>query len=627
MFEKCHRWSASALFVLIGLALAPPALGQPSSGPPPKTYDYEVQKGDTCVSIARKELGDSKAYHEIHRLNPDMGPTPHTLNPGELLKMPLPQHPEAEVTATENKVQAKPGQLGAWAKADPGLAMYRGWRIQTLESSFADLRFVDTSTVSLAPNTMVVIYGAYRKQKSNIPARASLDHGRLRARLAELGGQGGTLDLVTPSSNAHFEGGETLVEVSQDGLSRIENHGDGVAQVSGTGQRSSLRLPKSTGTKVRKGQKPSPPQALPTTPQWDGKNQTTFATESRGAKAWGSWQGVPRAVAYRVELLKYDGSGREPHSMKVMLQDAASPRYQLHDLRPGRYAVKVAAIDKEDFTSIPSAAQQFEIHKVELHLDGQPLPMPNEIGAAVQVPHGASLAIPKEAQCMSPSIGLAHPEGLITQGRHQVFCKQSNGQAMKPWTLVVDPPAPRLRSNQRVKLLRGEKPADPLRQRPVFDLGVGSSVWILQRGNTDVLAVGSNQLLPTVFFDIHFRYLPLPWLAVGVNQHLSSPRSYQRNASLMLGASANVDFIHHKWRFSPFVGLHAGVVGLVGASRVGVKTQTLPLGVDVGVRAPVVRGLSVQLRAGVMRIMQSDLSSMYTSAKLSLAAAYRFGAM
>lgn len=604
-------------------ALTQPAQAQ--SQPEPKTYNYRVQEGDTCVGIAKKELGDPKAYHTIHHFNPDMGPTPHKLHPGELLKMPLPQHPDAEITAIQKKVEARSGQVGAWTPALPGLAMYRGWRVQTFDASFADLRFVDTSTLSMSPNTMVVIYGPRWSTNTKAPARASLDHGSLRARLSQLGGRTPALEISTPSSTAQFEGGESLVEVAKDGESRIENHGDGVAEVSGQGSLGKVKLPKATGTKVKKGKRPLPPRPLPPTPRWKGQSLATFATSTQGGNARGHWEGVSRAVAYRVELQRYTKQSAAPETVNVFLQDASTQGFHLSNLKPGRYAVTVSAVDDQDFTSIPSATQRFEVHKVALKVNGRNEPFPNGFGDPIRVPHGAQLQLPKQARCVSPSIGLAHPEGLIVSGTHEVRCTQSNGQAMEPWTLVVDAPDAKSSGPQRVHLLRAQESAPRHAREPRFDVGAGSSMWLLQRGQTDPLALGSTQRLPTVFFDLSFRYLPLSWLSVGLSQHMSSPRSYQRSSAVVLGVTAQVDVVYNKWKVWPMASLHGGIMGLVGSAPNGTKSRSIPAGLDLGIQAPIAYNFSLRLKTGVLRVVQTDLSAMYTTVRIGAQLSYRFG--
>lgn len=617
-------WMATSFFIPLSAPLAAPTPS--STGADHKNTQYQVKAGDTCYGIAKRILGDAKRCQQIHDMNPDMGPTPHELEPGQWLTLPLQAHPDAEVTATKKEVKAKAGQLGDWSDATPGLAMYRGWRLRTYDASFADLRFVDTSTLSMSPNTLVVIYGS-AFSKSKAPARASLDQGSLRAKLAQLGGTQPSLELSTPSSKARFQGGESLIEVSPDGLSRIENHGDGIAKVSSLHRAGAVRLPKATGTKVKQGKRPMPPQPLPPTPDWTGPSKASFATSSHGAVASGRWQAVPKAVSYRVELMRKNPSTGRNETLNIFEQDASALSYHLSGLRPGQYEVTVASVDGQDFTSIPSSVQRFEIHEMGLHIDDTPQELPPDFSAPIKVPHGAQLKLPERVNCVSPTIGLAHPAGLITAGTHQVQCTDPSGAAMDPWTLVVEPPKAVAPQSKRIRALRSE-PLRVKKPRPQFDFGFGTSMWLLHRGQTDPLAIGERKRLPTVFFDLGIRYLPKDWISVGLGQHVSVPQRYSRGNAVVFATTAESDFIYPKWRVSPFLGVQAGWMALVGAAPQGRKARSLSMSIDFGAQAKLIGGLSLNLRAGLLRMERLDLrEGGYFSLRAGLFASYRFGAM
>ena len=57
--------------------------------------EYTVKKGDTCAAIAQRQWGDARRVDLIHDNNPTMGPAPHNLKEGTVLKIPrvIPQAP------------------------------------------------------------------------------------------------------------------------------------------------------------------------------------------------------------------------------------------------------------------------------------------------------------------------------------------------------------------------------------------------------------------------------------------------------------------------------------------------------------------------------------------------------
>lgn len=613
-----------SLLALCWLSGAAPSRAQQNE--PSATFDYEVQAGDSCVSISREHFGDPKAYGIIHKFNPDMGPTPHQLRPGQILKLPRPKFADAEITSTRREVKAREGQFGRWIDAQAGLAMFRGWRVQTFAASFADLRFVDTSTLSMAPNTLIVIYGGLQGSSSSKMARASLSQGRLRARLGELAGKARELELSTPSAKAQFEGGESVIEVAANGLSRVENHGAGSARVASNQGEGSVRLPQNTGTKVEQGERPLPPRALPDSPREARLSDLSIATPQRGARATLRWNAVPQAVAYRIELYrKSDAHTDELHLHAVHSVDAASLEFELQNLEAGRYAFSVASIDGEEFSSRPSQARAFQVVEAALRFKGEALPFSEDESHTIKVPFGASLDLSSEADCKSPTIGLAHPKGLIVPGQHEVYCKQGPQITTKTWTLSVAPPPRAKRVNERIHLLRPPSQERPEHKQKPLQFSLGSSLWLLQRSDTDPHAFGSQQRLPTSFLDLAFHYAVQPWLAFGIAQHLSVPRSFNRSHGVMLGGSLRAKFTYPKWRVAPTAELSGGVVGLIGSGARGVQTRKVPLGFALGVEALVYKAFVLGARAGVVRMVRGDLRHAYTGARLGLWAGYRFG--
>lgn len=424
--------------------------------------EYVVQKGDSCVGIARRELGDPKRYKELHVLNPILQvPQPHKLVPGTVLLLPAPKddRPDAEVTSVQREVEARPGGQGTWQPAHPGLPVFRGWRVNTHDRSFADLRFADTSTLSMDEKTLVIIFGTPTSTRAqSLISRAKLSRGTLRARLGEFQNRPSSLELETPSAKADFRGGEGLIDVREDGHSRIENHGQGNATVQDSAGKKKVRLKKATGTKVAPGQTPLPPRPLPATPTWKVKPSSAIALNGREVTVHLAWNPVPEAAAYRIELKQLKPPQPAATIWIATLKDKQN-QLRLGGLPPGHYAISVASIDNEDFTSLATKPLAFQVRQAQL-LDGQgpppgrldpqktpktpeirPLPLekaksgankaapkgakatPKTTPEITQVPVGARWIAPPEARfCMSPTLAINDPRGLRPAGRHTISC-------------------------------------------------------------------------------------------------------------------------------------------------------------------------------------------------------------
>jgi nucleoid-associated protein YgaU len=52
------------------------------------TRSYTVVAGDSLSKIAKKLLGDSNRWKEIHQLNADTVKNPNLIHPGQVLKIP-----------------------------------------------------------------------------------------------------------------------------------------------------------------------------------------------------------------------------------------------------------------------------------------------------------------------------------------------------------------------------------------------------------------------------------------------------------------------------------------------------------------------------------------------------------
>ena len=118
MIRSSARVPRSPACLAVALALAAvsapaPARAQPVATPSvaEPTAPYTVKRGDTCVGIANRELGDRRAYAEIHRLNPRLGHLPHRLRPGMVLRVPgavVATGADARISGQSGTVRVRP---------------------------------------------------------------------------------------------------------------------------------------------------------------------------------------------------------------------------------------------------------------------------------------------------------------------------------------------------------------------------------------------------------------------------------------------------------------------------------------------------------------------------------------
>jgi len=425
--------------LLIGLL----AVAPPRPGPDVELEDYVVQPGDSCAAISKRRFGKRKLYSIIHEHN-DLGPLPHDLVPGTILRLPTspPKDPDAEVTQTERNVQARAPKNASWAKAPKGLDLYRGWRVNTLERSSAEVTFRDNTQIFLRENTLVIIYGdATTSSRRRQTTTARLDKGALRSSLASLSGKP-TVKVDTPSSETTLVGGNTLVTVDDAGASRIANHGDGTAAVvSKTKKRRKVKVARGYGSKVEKGREPTKPKPLPATPAWDPSSPEHFVVAHGGVGSIrGAWTPIDGVHEYRVELGQDKTGGFVSTSVVV---PGTVHDFEVHGVPPGKHFAIVSSVDGDAFESIPSRMHHATLYEVALSAPGgtavQPA-APAEAGQApppVPVLLGSSLTAPDGWSCAFGDGPRAAGAVATEEGPAKVECWDASGQRAPGFEVVV----------------------------------------------------------------------------------------------------------------------------------------------------------------------------------------------
>lgn len=427
---------ASVLLVTASVA------GQPA--PDVETFEYTVEAGDTCGGIARRFYGQWRRYDVILRFNPELagdepvqrGRCGPFLRPGVVLRLPrtldgVPPpgarvEPDARVTSVSRRVQAREPERDDWQRAERGLSLFRGWRVNTLERASAELTFRDESVVYMRQNTLVVIYGGTERAARRRTTQATLERGALRSRLGEL-----RLQVDTPSATTQLEGGAALVAVDGEGASRVSNFRGGAARVEArAGGRVAVRP--GFGSKVLRGGRPSPPRRLPNPPRWVQGQPTRFVgVRSEGGTLRGEWTPVDGARAYRIEI----GNGEPGRAVFAATEVGGEiTRFELHRLPAGTYWARVSTIDGDFFESPPSRAATFELALASLQVPGvEPrddiVPDPSVAPSTPRVVSGTRIIAPEGAVCV--------PELLLEIGTVEVACNDDDGSALGRFALEV----------------------------------------------------------------------------------------------------------------------------------------------------------------------------------------------
>ncbi len=340
-----------ALALLLTLQLATPAR---AAAP---LIDYVVQKGDTCEKVTRKLYGSDKHIDLLHANN-KLGPKPHHLKPGMVLRMPqsvdatpiaapaAPAGPDAVLSFLRNEVDAYTPAQHPGRRDEP---LSRGHRVNTHAAASAEITFADESRLQLGEQSLIVILGSTRTQTRTGKAEdTTLVTGSLRAHLGALAGKPRPpLALTTPSAEVALEPGEAEVSVDAAQSTRLAVH-RGSARL--RAQRKSVVVPEQHGSKAVRGQPPTPPRPLPAAPVWTSPPplfvlqrdpDPVISTYAPGV----GLPGAPTPAGWHVQVAS------DERFNDLIVDTRAPVEVTRLELRapPGRYHARVSAIDSDQF--------------------------------------------------------------------------------------------------------------------------------------------------------------------------------------------------------------------------------------------------------------------------------------
>jgi hypothetical protein len=345
---------------------------------------YTVVEGDTCATIAERFYGSPRRYDRIHAHNPDLGPLPHRLHAGMVLRLPLPHETGADATVTDARgsVRRQMPTDADWSGARVGDELRTGARVATGERSSAELTFRTATVATIRAETLVIVHGGSVERVREEGSHAILREGSMLGRLSSLSG-GTPLLVETPAAEVEIGTGETAVRVEHDGTTGVSAQVGSAAVVRTPGE-ADLGVPAGHGTTVRRGRPATPPRPLPAAPGWSAGERAFLGlipseTSHGGGTIAGGWLPVPSARTYHVEIAR-----REDGRDLFFTTDVPSTvtRFEAHGLPPGRYYVRIATIDEELLEGRPTEPTVFDVVGVRFLGPGETVP-PETDGLAV----------------------------------------------------------------------------------------------------------------------------------------------------------------------------------------------------------------------------------------------------
>jgi hypothetical protein len=375
-----------------------------------------------------------------------------------LAPVPLLAHdgPDGTISHKHNEVRAQPTPSEPWHDASLGETLYKAGRVSTAGDSMAAVRLRDDSTVAMRQNTLLIVYGHHATHRAEVIAmEAELERGTLRARLGELEG-GRAAHIASPSATSELAGGNTLIKVDDQGTARVANHGEGnTAVVAKRGGKT--KLDKGMGVKVEVGKRAAKPIVLPPTPTWLAGPRVFLSVPGQRSEVRGRWATLEQAQGgYFVELARDDAGTDVLAAIEV---PSSADSFEVHGLPAGRYHVRVAAIDGDQFESIPSDASALELLDVALAgPGGAGVEWPSDSASPVpRVLPGTTLELPSGVRCGETLEQLVEAPVYRTPGPTTLVCRTDDGREVEAFPVEVVALAPALTDAEAFRVVRGEQ--------------------------------------------------------------------------------------------------------------------------------------------------------------------------
>lgn len=325
-----------------------------------------VLAGEDCAKLAHRVYGDDAAgLALLKKSNPGVCDAP--LSVGAKLKTPpLPKGAQKVAAETPRlsfvgpavRTKTKTG----WMEALPGQPVDKRMRIETSSQGGAEVTAGDKVKIQIPPNSKVVIKNL---PKSGKAAEVALEQGSLRA---DMDNKSPTAPITvkTPGGDVKLQGDARIdAEANRASVQVYEG------QVSVRNKGTTVNIKAGQGSVILRGSGAQTLHDLPGAPAWQARAATEDGSRPFLVLAMAGlleaqplgevvvdFAPVPGAVRYIVEVARDPGFNDRRAGGEI-----AAPPLRVH-LSPGKYYVRVSAVDNEKFVGPPSLPRSFYIINV-----------------------------------------------------------------------------------------------------------------------------------------------------------------------------------------------------------------------------------------------------------------------
>jgi len=338
------------LAALVAASFAP--LGGQEEGAP--IGYYIVRPGDTLEHLSLRFLGVARQWPELHQLNPRIS-DPHWIYPGRRIAIPITRPsllPNAQVVSLVNQVEALPSPID-WIPATPGDLLLESDAVRTHESSSAELLFDDGTSAVVAPESLVFIRRQSRASEPQPIREIEIEIGQAEIAAHPSENAAPEIEVVVgdtrSTTRADSSGGSRSRHRKEGGSAQVMLY-EGVGNVQGAG--GSVALSRGTGTVIRPGAAPAPPEPLLGAPALvSPPDRFEISTSTRLPDL--TWREVEGASGYVVEICA------DPVCSVLLSRSAkqSGTRFRL-PFRPGKLTYwRISAVAPSGLDGYPAKAR------------------------------------------------------------------------------------------------------------------------------------------------------------------------------------------------------------------------------------------------------------------------------
>ncbi|HEV7786875.1 MAG TPA: hypothetical protein VGQ28_16130, partial [Thermoanaerobaculia bacterium] len=298
-------------------------------------------------------------WKELHQLNPNLA-DPNRIEPGQRIRMPTVRQvlPVATVNRLSRQVEDQPSPI-SWTDARVGDMLVERDGVRTFGKSSAELRFTDGARLTVTEDSLIflrrsgtALKGVERKSIELMSGQAELD-----ARTNTPAAVGPEVEIVVGASRTTSRpdksgGAQTRARKAEEGSAKVMVYG-GESEVEAGGAK--VQVPRGMGTSVAATGPPSPPEKLLPAP---AATDPAAGAERACADPLFSWQAVPEAASYTVEIC------RDPGCAELVERQTGERGPQWRPAAPlavGSYYWRVTARSPSGLDGYPSEASRLAV--------------------------------------------------------------------------------------------------------------------------------------------------------------------------------------------------------------------------------------------------------------------------